>query len=268
MGKPPRSATVDQAQVIIGRDPSCHVVLNNASVSRQHAVVQLLQDGRWACQALKDENPLVVDGQITVQTRIIGEGAQLQIGRFFVIFSLESVARQDYMSDQKQYEAVCQGCDWKGVLSAVARAPACPKCGGDNFMRADDLASSVGQGSVLSGPTAYLRPEDLQKMHDRINQAKHARIERLTPGPGLPAAYSLSETEACVFGKKGQSNMAIDGFMFGAPAQITWERTHYVIRKGGLLPGLKVNGEKVTDQALKEGDQIALGKNRFRFTVG
>ena len=105
-------------------------------------------------------------------------------------------------------------------------------------------------------------------MHDRINQAKNARIERLTPSAGLPATLQLSESVPCVFGKQGESNMPIDGFMLGAPAQIEWERTQYVIRKGGWLPGLKVNGHKVTDKPLGEGDQIVLGKNRFRFAVG
>ena len=267
LGKPPRTATFDLPQILIGREEGCQVVLNNASVSRQHAVVQRLPDGRWACQALKDENPLVVDGEVTTSTCLLQEGSQLQIGRVFVIFSLEAQARRDYMVDQAQYDAVCQGCQWQGVLSAMARAPACPRCGGNAFLRSDDLAAETSRGPVLSGPTSYLQPDDLQRMHERINQAKNARIERLTPATGLPPSFALSESATCVFGKKGSSNMPIEGFLFGGPATIRWVRPQYVLQKGGFFPGLKVNGSPVKERGLKDGDQIVLGKNRFRFVV-
>lgn len=266
IGKPPLSTSLQLQQIVIGRDPACSVVLNNASVSRQHAVVQQLDDGRWACQALKDENPLVVDGQITVATQLLREGSQLQIGRFFLIFSLETEVRTDYMADQKQYEAVCQGCQWKGVVSAMARAPACPKCGGSAFIRSDDLASAA-KGPALSGPTAYLRPDDLKEMHDRINRAKNAQLERVDGPPGLPRSLALTETEPCVFGGKG-ANMPIAGFKLGGPATIEWERSQYVVHKGGLWPTLKVNGEAVKDKrGLNDGDEVVLGANRFRFVV-
>ena len=58
------------------------------------------------------------------------------------------------------------------------------------------------------------------------------------------------------------------GFSFGAPTTVVWERTGYVIRKGGLWPSLAVNGNKTKEARLKAGDSITLGGNHFRFVVG
>jgi predicted component of type VI protein secretion system len=267
LGKNPQTATFDKVEIVIGREADSDIVLNNVSVSRQHAVIQQGQQG-WAITPLNAQNPLVVNG-VTVPGRTpLGEGAELQVGRFMVIFSLQAKPPAAYMTDRQQYEARCDGCGWTGVLSALSRSPACPKCGGVNFSRADDLVAAAKNAPVLSGPTAYLRPEDVEKMQARMKEAKQAKLERLG-GSLSPRTMPLAEDRLVHFGKEGKSEMPIEGFMWGKPSWLAWNRAGYAVHKGGFLPKIKVNGEAVDgQQVLKDGDTIEAGKSTFRFVVG
>ncbi len=268
LGKPPKTATVQESRIVIGRDDSCHLVLNNVSISRHHADIRQADPVTWVLIPMNLDNPILVNGRPVTGQHTLTEGAELQLGRFMVVFSLETKARAEYTKDRGQYEAVCAGCGWKGVLSALAQAPTCPRCGGVNFSRADDISSQMVRGSAISGPTAYLSSGDVQKMSARLQEAKKARIERVGNVPGLPHRFDLAEDKICTFGKQGRSEMPLEGFMLGKPAAVLWERVGYVIHKGGFWPSLSVNGNKTATARLKSGDSITLGGNHFRFIVG
>ena len=266
LGKSPKTATLNLERISIGRE-ACDLILNNVSVSRQHADVRLVAPGQWILVPMSLDNPLLVNGQVATGQVPLSEGAELQVGRFMVIFSLEASARSAYTQDRGQYEAVCAGCGWSGVMTSLVQAPICPKCGGVQFNRADDLGAAAVRGPVISGPTACLTTNDVEKLAARLHEAKKGRIERLDRVAGLPARFDLAEDRTCRFGKPGESEMPLQGFRMGALPVVVWERSGYVVRAGGLWPRLKVNGESVKQHRLKAGDTIVLGGNSFRFVV-
>jgi membrane-bound lytic murein transglycosylase D len=62
----------------IGRDPDCEVQVQDAHVSRRHALVSLVH-GQWNIRDLQSSNGLLVDGE-RVESASIGESLVIQLG--------------------------------------------------------------------------------------------------------------------------------------------------------------------------------------------
>lgn len=71
-------------RVVIGRSPDCDVVLNNTSVSRQHA--ELLFDGEWTLRDLGSRNGTGVNGVRVIGERRLDGGDVLRIDEFDLVF--------------------------------------------------------------------------------------------------------------------------------------------------------------------------------------
>lgn len=72
-------------RVVIGRSPDCDVVLNNTSVSRQHA--EMLYDGAaWSVRDLGSRNGTGVNGVRVAGERALQPGDMLRIDEFDLVF--------------------------------------------------------------------------------------------------------------------------------------------------------------------------------------
>lgn len=69
--------------IVIGRSEDCDVVLNQASISRKHAQIQALPDGRFKIKDLQSVNGTFVNGK-RISTEIISENDRVMIGRFVI----------------------------------------------------------------------------------------------------------------------------------------------------------------------------------------
>ncbi len=80
-GKVTRQAALDPKGVIIGRSPSCGLVLEGPLISRQHA--RLSQDpfGRWIVEDLGSRNGVLVDGR-PIKACPLGPNDAITIGNF------------------------------------------------------------------------------------------------------------------------------------------------------------------------------------------
>jgi hypothetical protein len=70
----------------IGRDPSCDIFLNNMTVSRKHAVLDVV-DGTVVVTDTNSLNGIWVDG-VSLNRHELVEGSLLQVGTFVMRFSL------------------------------------------------------------------------------------------------------------------------------------------------------------------------------------
>jgi pSer/pThr/pTyr-binding forkhead associated (FHA) protein len=68
----------------IGRHADNHICLNDALMSRQHAVVHA-KDGMWVIKDLESTNGVVVNGA-RVKHAVLKSGDQVQIGPFEFVF--------------------------------------------------------------------------------------------------------------------------------------------------------------------------------------
>jgi S1-C subfamily serine protease len=74
-----KAVEVTGDQFVIGRDMRCDLVIKDFKVSRRHAYLKVLPDGRAAIHDLGSSNGTFVNGQ-RVQSAILNGGEQLQFG--------------------------------------------------------------------------------------------------------------------------------------------------------------------------------------------
>ena len=81
------SFELDQDSITIGRDPSNSVFLNDMTVSRHHARIDLsnIASGFATIEDLSSLNGTWVNGTIVSQAQIC-DGASIQIGTFYMVF--------------------------------------------------------------------------------------------------------------------------------------------------------------------------------------
>ena len=84
---------LEDSEITLGRDPSNSIFLNDMTVSRHHAVIDLsgLDSGAVTIQDLGSLNGTWVDGAIIRKT-YIKDGSTIQIGTFRLIFHTNRIS--------------------------------------------------------------------------------------------------------------------------------------------------------------------------------
>lgn len=75
---------LDRASLVMGRDPGCDIFLNDVTVSRTHAAVDV-GDGRVTVRDTGSLNGTYVNG-IRVDSAPLAPGDSVQVGRFVMVF--------------------------------------------------------------------------------------------------------------------------------------------------------------------------------------
>jgi pSer/pThr/pTyr-binding forkhead associated (FHA) protein len=153
------------------------------------------------------------------------------------------------------------------TLAAADELPSCPGCNGDSFVRA----------SLFAGGRFQRPKSDTPSEEDRRELLAAARSEITEPGQflvyeeaGPPSRRSIVPLEK-EWTRVGRS-LAAD-IRFDDP---TVSRRHALIvrQPDGVrvlddrsLNGVFVNGERVEWRALRDGDEIVVGRYRLHFVV-
>jgi len=83
-GKQLKSKTFQGPRVVIGRDPECHLRLENVGVSRHHALIEFAGD-EYVLKDLGSSNGTYVDGE-TITSWVVANGATARITKFDLLF--------------------------------------------------------------------------------------------------------------------------------------------------------------------------------------
>jgi pSer/pThr/pTyr-binding forkhead associated (FHA) protein len=156
----------------------------------------------------------------------------------------------------------CEQCGYVVTLAAADELPACPGCNGASFVRA----------SLFAGGRFHRRAGEAPTPEERAELVAAARAEITEPGEylafedgGRPRVVALRKEWTRV----GRS-LAAD-VRFDDP---TVSRRHALIvrQPDGVrvlddrsLNGVFVNGERVEWRALKDGDEIVVGRYRLQY---
>jgi hypothetical protein len=157
----------------------------------------------------------------------------------------------------------CRGCGYGVSLAAEDALPACPGCGGTEFVRAS-LFSSPGFEGEQPFDAESARPDWLAEVRDELGQ------------PGEYLAYDAGDRLVVValtqeWTRIGRS-LAAD-LRFDDP---TVSRRHALIvrQPDGVrvlddrsLNGVFVNDERVEWRALTDGDEIVVGRYRLQYLI-
>jgi ABC-type multidrug transport system ATPase subunit/pSer/pThr/pTyr-binding forkhead associated (FHA) protein len=96
-------------QAVIGRDASCEVHLDHASVSRRHAEIRRQPDGSYVIRDLGSANGTFVDGQRVVAWLPLTRGAVIQIGPYKLVYDIEAKALTTSISRGHRLDAIMLG---------------------------------------------------------------------------------------------------------------------------------------------------------------
>jgi pSer/pThr/pTyr-binding forkhead associated (FHA) protein len=84
---------IDRAETRIGRHPEAHILLDDVTVSRRHALLTLV-DGQVVLTDQASLNGTYVAGE-RVDSHVLTDGDEVQIGRFHLLFQEGPDAVQD-----------------------------------------------------------------------------------------------------------------------------------------------------------------------------
>ncbi|MFT3766627.1 MAG: FHA domain-containing protein [Minicystis sp.] len=266
VGQPSKKISFDKGPIKVGRDPGNHLVLGDKTVSREHAVFQQDLSRRWHVACVSETNPVVVDGQMVTKRKYVQEASEVLVGKehLIVFCGSEATAAKHLGDTVAKHE--CQKCRWTGMVRHTGRGGACPDCGSRELVSENVYAKEQEVEKAKEGATALMSPAQLGNILGRLRTAKRSRLER-TDGHE-PARLELSESETFALGPKAEGVLKLHGFfLLGEGVKLAWDGAQFVATSAMIFPAMKINGYSRKEAALKNGDILRVGSNRFRFVV-
>ena len=271
LGKASQKVTFATSPVRIGRETTNDIVLPDETVSREHAVVIQISDGRWQVSCVSETNPIVVDGRLTTQGIGVSEGSEMLVGgQHMLVFSENEFKADNYISVKPTFEKNrCSRCDWSGMISTLKRNTACPKCGCADLVPVDRYSGTPDAPKARKSQpaTTALDGDAARAMFSKLKAAKSSHIERIDEHATAAPRTELTEDKSISLRTSTNPDLRLHGFMFG-DVTIAWNGGHFEIVSTMIFPALKINGAKEKKAKLKSGDQIEIGSNRFKFVTG
>jgi pSer/pThr/pTyr-binding forkhead associated (FHA) protein len=83
---PIKAYEVQSLGVSIGRGDDMDIVIDNASVSRRQARIQMTANGQWVVEDLNSANGTFVNGQRLSAQRVLTRGDEISFGKFSLFF--------------------------------------------------------------------------------------------------------------------------------------------------------------------------------------
>jgi predicted component of type VI protein secretion system len=157
-------------RTLFGRDVGCDVVVNDASVSRRHAVVERRGE-RWLILDQQSANGTFVDGQRVIQA-YLGSGQELRIGS--VAFRVTATADSDD-SPTLPRPAVAPAAPPAAAKTAPAAAPAAP-------------TTAEAEAAALLGVWPGAQPEEILHRYQKLRDDLAGRLKH-APTPALKRMY-------------------------------------------------------------------------------
>ncbi len=209
--------------ITIGRGEEADLVLNNASVSREHARIDF-DRGIATIVDLDSNNGLRVNGEKVSQSRL-ESGDEIRIGRFTLVLLADS-------------ERFYRG---RNVESMIPH--------GTSENRAEDATYTLAQSDIVT-------------IEKRRRLVRDARIVLASN----TSRFWYPEDRSLTFGKNAM--ILVEGTFAGAlVADVVWRDHAHFVRRHSKLVKVLVNGASVSEQELKPGDSLKIGKVSFLYEL-
>ena len=230
-----REQTFNQPLIRIGRMRSSHLLLDDESVSRMHAVVEITPEGEVLLMDLDSGSGTAVNGK-RVKKAILKSGDQLDFGKARVIVSYG-----------------------KAAASAAATRPAPGVPERRERRRATAPPPVPHDAELAPSHTQVLSPGDLEPID----------------GPRLIVHRSGVQQDELVLtkphttiGRLPENDIQLDdGTVSGKHAMLVAEAGVFLVIDQHSTNGTYVNGEKCAGESLRDGDVIQIGRYELVFVA-
>jgi pSer/pThr/pTyr-binding forkhead associated (FHA) protein len=251
-------------KVEIGRDPTCDVVLDDPKVSRVHARVEATPDGAWQLVDAGSTNGIWVDGRRVAQLAI-GSSMTVsldQSGTGAVVELVLSTEPEPEQQPQPERHPAAVPEPRQAAVPVPQAAVPVPQ-------------AAVPQAAV---PQAQVPQAQVPQAQAQAVQASGPATEQLrTSGPGDQASFGrLSNVyeptgNVVTIGRETTNDVVLadDPRASRRHAELRLGSDgSWVLKDLGSHNGTFLNGERVSQGTLSDGDIVALGNHVFRFHAG
>ncbi len=267
--------------LVIGRTPNCELRIDNPSVSRSHARI-FKEGGAYYIEDLGSSNGTFVHGS-RVDRLKINVGDEIKIGKFVLV-----IGEKDPFGGEEGPHAVRStsvGYDPgktmffdKGpkppapakssrpppvVASPTplpspppAAPPSRPEIGEDALVKQLSHSKPVSSGELFADPPP-------------VSETPAAAVEPPSENPSLLRGSDSKVVPLPVLpfliGSGQDVHLHVKGVRKNHCSLYKDQRGVFVLTAKGWLNRIRVNGKKIKKASLKNGDEIALGKETFTF---
>lgn len=248
-----RMELVDQKEIMIGRHDKADIILDNVLVSRRHAKIGNVH-GEWMILDTSNNNGLIINGK-QVKRKSLRDKDEIEIGKYLIVFN----QRQDELERDIAQAAAQPGADFKTSFNDLIK-------GKSKRPQKEVLTQSQSQVDVTE-ETMRIDPTQLEQIRKQMSTRRSPHLVALTEMD--KATYPLDKSRVTI-GKGIDATIRINGGLTISKlhAVLYPENRHWFVEHLGGLSKTKVNGNKVTKQLLREGDQIEIGSFKFKFMDG
>jgi predicted component of type VI protein secretion system len=170
------SIPLDKDLILFGRDAGCDVVVNDASVSRRHAILERRPQG-WLVLDQQSANGTFIDGQRVIQA-YVRAGQELRLGS--VAFTV--AAREEDPHSTPTVVGTPAVPSSRPAPTAAAPAAAAPTSASGS------AAPGAAEAAALLGVWPGARPEEILARYQKLRDDLTARITH-APTPSLKRMY-------------------------------------------------------------------------------
>lgn len=224
---------LDQTSIVVGRDESADIVIDNPSMSRRHA--EFRQEGDvWVVQDLGSSNGTFIAGERLEGPRRIEVGSEVAFGKFSIVFG-KAVGQ----------EPVAPAAP---ATSAAPAAPAPP--------RTPAAAITGTEG------TMHIKGHEVQELLKDAERKRRAHI--LWEAGGQRGQHYLSEAPAALFGTDDLCDVRVPS---GPKHHLLIMNTTKGcdVRWLAAFGSIKVNGRGTKKASLNDGDVVEIKGLKLTF---
>lgn len=268
------------SQILIGRAPQCHVLIDHPQISREHARLSY-QNNHWFVENLNEYSPLILNG-LPVEKSELNSADLLQIPPFTLSLQINSNSEQTTSLPLEEKTEVIEV--QNQVENEIVEASE------DNSKLEDDAQAFQGEGFDQSFEDTFGQAEseettesfgfddalggDQFAMSTEVGEKTGVFTGFLTTslrlfGEYVPYdKYTLEESET----KIGRDDQKCDIVLNDDDVS----SVHALIKKVGAqctlvdqnsTNGTLLNGERINSAQLKSGDEFVIGSTTFTFEV-
>lgn len=236
-------------EFFIGRDSSCHIVLDSHKISRHHAVILFENQGAWSIKNISANSEILVNGQ-NAQTKPLKDNDKITIGDFELIVTELSMINIIESDDKTEFLSE------NDILDGAALEP-------NSDMSDRDTGFEIDEEPVLASENDFEAPDEELASESEV-PVDNTFEDELNSDESLDPiqSESFSEDDSTKNEDAFTENAFDDGgFGFDEATENSSEKTE--IFKGFAKYQLKLYGENVpyTKFLLEDNKEILIGRS-------
>lgn len=256
----------DKAEYTLGRDKdSSDLVLEDAAVSRKHALIKKTKEG-YSIENLSDTNPLLVNGTTIAAPHLLQEEDALKIGE--TLFSYSSKKPEEAEAEGGKKEPKAEDKEESTENEGPEKAP-------EEAKEEEEAAAFAGkEDEAADEETLYdtIFEEGVEQEPLYTALSEDALVLKVVSGPNVGAEFALEPNQSYVIGKDPESADIIFNDLSvsknHARISVDQDGKAYIEDLGAKNPTL-INSKKTKGKSpLSSRDLITLGGSVFLVVSG